>query len=161
MKPSNFCGKSLVSNLPLLSIENRSHVRSRITRELPWNLDYRFSVEPGYSIFIHRSLENNGFWDQLSTRLLATLIITGTSDRSGVTDRSYRGIDDSFMVQRMPVFLIFSFFFFVEEGFLTRREDQNFFLFLILSTSEMYWMVASFIMNYDKKGFKKGSTFLL
>lgn len=112
MKPSNFCGKSLVSNLPLLSIENRSHVRSRITRELPWNLDYRFSVEPGYSIFIHRSLENNGFWDQLSTRLLATLIITGTSDRSGVTDRSYRGIDDSFMVQRMPVFLIFSFFFF-------------------------------------------------
>lgn len=161
MKPSNFCGKSLVSNLPLLSIENRSHVRSRITRELPWNLDYRFSVEPGYSIFIHRSLENNGFWDQLSTRLLATLIITGTSDRSGVTDRSYRRIDDSSMVQRMPVFLIFSFFFFVEEGFLTRREDQKIFLFLVLSTSEMYWMVASFIMNYDKKGFKKGSTFLL
>lgn len=58
-------------------------------------------------------------------------------------------------------FLFFLFFFFVEEGFLTRREDQNFFLFLVLSTSEMYWMVASFIMNYDKKGFKKGSTFLL
>lgn len=92
--------------------------------------------------------------------MLATLIITGTSDRSGVTDRSCRGIDDSSMVQRMPVFLIF---FLSKKGFLTWGMGKIRTLFFCFSFFQrqrcvgwfyhVHWFEEDSAMNYDGKGF--------
>lgn len=77
-----------------------------------------------------------------------------------MTDRSCRGIDDSSMVQRMPVFLIF---FLSKKGFLTWGMGKIRTLFFCFSFFQrqrcidwfyyVHWFEEDSAMNYDGKGF--------
>lgn len=77
-----------------------------------------------------------------------------------MTDRSCRGIDDSSMVQRMPVFLIF---FLSKKGFLTWRMGKIRTLSFCFSFFQrqrcigwfyhVHWFEEDSAMNYDGKGF--------